>query len=535
MRGAKRAEGGARPRTRPLLDRAAAPTHALIPARAMDDKPTAVGGEEHYSLRWNNHQAHLLRSFEALLHAETLVDVTLVCAERRVRAHKVLLGACSPLFRRIFSENPCKHPVIVLKDFQGWEVQAVVDFMYRGEVSVAQEQLGTVIRAGESLQVRGLADQDREEHARSPPPTPLARSPVQTTPPAPSPPVSPASPQPRRKQARPRRRSGESDTPENLSMRRSPSGGLKSVRLSRPRSPPKQEQEEPEAEVPPPPRMFPSHQDMFPPVPPAVSALSLTPPHMFGMDSPLGLFPPGMEHKMYPLMDVEHRGPPLDAQLFTNVKKKWRPKGQHSAPRGGPPRSWTNAELTEALQHVWNKKMTTSQASRIFGIPYNSLLMYVRGKYGKSLKLEQLRKDCIGGPLDVLNLNSGNNNNNQPSSKHHEKDDHHVSQRPASSEPDIASNMFNPFQQGFYPEFPPGFPMPLNMLHLLPPNEKARELYQSMPMALDSLSGVTKEEDCKSDRSKENSADEEGDPYRAPSHPPHPPDNRTLLHHNGQD
>ncbi|CAH2235060.1 jg14543 [Pararge aegeria aegeria] len=255
------------------------------------------------------------------------------------------------------------------------------------------------------------------------------------------------------------------------------------------------------------------------------------------MESPLGLFPPGMEHKMYPLMDVEHRPPPLDAQLFTSVKKKWRPKGQHSAPRGGPPRSWTNAELTEALQHVWNKKMTTSQASRIFGIPYNSLLMYVRGKYGKSLKLEQLRKDCIGGPLEVLNLNSGNNNNNHPSSKHHEKDEHHqnTGQRPASSEPDISSNpMFNPFQQGFYPEFPPGFPMPLNMLHLLPPSEKARELYQSMPMALDSLSGVTKEEDCKSDRSKENSADEEGDPYR-PGHAPHAPDNRTLLHHNGQD
>ncbi|CAH4029935.1 unnamed protein product [Pieris brassicae] len=259
---------------------------------------------------------------------------------------------------------------------------------------------------------------------------------------------------------------------------------------------------------------------------------------VFGMDSPLGLFPPGMEHKMYPLMDVDHRPPPLDAQLFTNVKKKWRPKGQHSAPRGGPPRSWTNAELTEALQHVWNKKMTTSQASRIFGIPYNSLLMYVRGKYGKSLKLEQLRKDCIGGPLEVLNLNSGNNNNNHPSSKHSVKEEQHqnIGQRPASSEPDISSNpMFNPFQQGFYPEFPPGFPMPLNMLHLLPPSDKARELYQSMPMALDSLSGVAKEEDCKSDRSKENSADEEGDTYRAPSHPPHPPDNRTLLHHNGQD
>lgn len=216
-----------------------------------------------------------------------------------------------------------------------------------------------------------------------------------------------------------------------------------------------------------------------------------------------------------------------------------RPKGQHSAPRGGPPRSWTNAELTEALQHVWNKKMTTSQASRIFGIPYNSLLMYVRGKYGKSLKLEQLRKDCIGGPLEVLNLNSGNNNNNHSSSKQHEKDDQHqnASQRPSSSEPDITSNqMYAPFPPGgYFPEFPPGFPMHLSMLHLLPPNDKTRDMYQSGPMALDALSGMTKEEDCKSDRSKENSADEEGDTYRAPARPPLPPDSRTLLHHNGQD
>lgn len=56
-----------------------------------------------------------------------------------------------------------------------------------------------------------------------------------------------------------------------------------------------------------------------------------------------------------------------------------------------------------------------------------------------------------------------------------------------------------------------------------------------MPMALDSLSGVTKEEDCKSDRSNEKSADEEGDSYRMPPHSQHPPDNRQLLHHNGQD
>lgn len=116
--------------------------------------------QSHYSLRWNNHQTHILAAFDALLQAETLVDVTLVCAETSVRAHKVVLSACSPFFERIFSENPCKHPVIVLKDFNGWEVQAIVDFMYKGEISVIQEQLQSLIKAAESLQVRGLATQD---------------------------------------------------------------------------------------------------------------------------------------------------------------------------------------------------------------------------------------------------------------------------------------------------------------------------------------------------------------------------------------
>lgn len=59
----------------------------------------------------------------------------------------------SPYFQRIFSETPCKHPVIVLKDLRGWEVQAIVDFMYRGEISVGQEQLTSLIKAAESLQV----------------------------------------------------------------------------------------------------------------------------------------------------------------------------------------------------------------------------------------------------------------------------------------------------------------------------------------------------------------------------------------------
>lgn len=124
--------------------------------------------QEHYSLRWNNHQNHILRAFDALLQTKTLVDVTLVCAETSIRAHKVVLSACSPFFQNVFAENPCKHPVIVLKDYPGWVVQAIVDFMYRGEISVPQERLQTLIQAGESLQIRGLVDHSITENVSLP-------------------------------------------------------------------------------------------------------------------------------------------------------------------------------------------------------------------------------------------------------------------------------------------------------------------------------------------------------------------------------
>lgn len=58
--------------------------------------------------------------------------------------------------------------------------------------------------------------------------------------------------------------------------------------------------------------------------------------------------------------------------------------------------------------------MTTSQASRVYGIPYNSLLMYVRGKYGKSLKLDKLKETT---PAAKDNLNTIGNSRSTPKEK----------------------------------------------------------------------------------------------------------------------
>jgi hypothetical protein len=119
-----------------------------------------MAGSQHYSLRWNNHQSHVLSAFDDLLQNEALVDCTLVCEDTSIKAHKVVLSACSPYFQKIFIDNPCKHPIIVLKDVRGWEVQCIVDFMYKGETSVPEAQLAGLIKAAEGLKVRGLTSSD---------------------------------------------------------------------------------------------------------------------------------------------------------------------------------------------------------------------------------------------------------------------------------------------------------------------------------------------------------------------------------------
>lgn len=72
---------------------------------------------------------------------------------------------------------------------------------------------------------------------------------------------------------------------------------------------------------------------------------------------------------------------------------------QHQSARGGPKRSWTNQDLMNALDDVWSKRMNTSQAARYHRIPYNSLLMYVRGKYGKTLNINVNHENNISSSI----------------------------------------------------------------------------------------------------------------------------------------
>lgn len=61
-----------------------------------------------------------------------------------------------PLFLP-FQANPCQHPVIILQDVHFTELESLLYFVYKGEVNIEQENLPALLRAAETLQIRGLS------------------------------------------------------------------------------------------------------------------------------------------------------------------------------------------------------------------------------------------------------------------------------------------------------------------------------------------------------------------------------------------
>ncbi|PNF26406.1 hypothetical protein B7P43_G17125 [Cryptotermes secundus] len=108
-------------------------------------------------LKWNSFQSNIVTSFENLWEEEGLVDVTLASDGQCIRAHKVILSACSPFFRKVFQSNPCQHPVIILQDVHFTELESLLCFVYKGEVNIEQDNLPALLRAAETLQIRGLS------------------------------------------------------------------------------------------------------------------------------------------------------------------------------------------------------------------------------------------------------------------------------------------------------------------------------------------------------------------------------------------
>lgn len=72
-----------------------------------------------------------------------------------LRVHKLVLLASSAHFERILQASPeGQQPVIIMDGTRYADLRALVDYMYRGEVNIEQDQLSSLLKTAETLKVR---------------------------------------------------------------------------------------------------------------------------------------------------------------------------------------------------------------------------------------------------------------------------------------------------------------------------------------------------------------------------------------------
>ena len=111
-----------------------------------------------YTLNWHTFPEHLQLMFKDLYEEEKHSDVTLVCDDQtQFKAHKIVLSACSPVFKNIIDNNPSQHPLIYLRGIQSYEMESILQFMYLGEGKIYYERMGDFLNVAKDLEVKEIS------------------------------------------------------------------------------------------------------------------------------------------------------------------------------------------------------------------------------------------------------------------------------------------------------------------------------------------------------------------------------------------
>jgi hypothetical protein len=103
--------------------------------------------------------------FSRLLDNEQFTDVLLATEGKTIRCHKVVLSACSSYFENLFMTYDEKNQIVILKDTTYDDVFCLVEFMYRGEINVAQNQLASLMKTADNLKIKGLSEVSSQDQS----------------------------------------------------------------------------------------------------------------------------------------------------------------------------------------------------------------------------------------------------------------------------------------------------------------------------------------------------------------------------------
>ena len=119
---------------------------------------------DNFSLIWEDFQENVSKNFSNLREYRDFSDVTLVCEDnQQVAAHRVVLSFCSPLLLSVLRSLRQPQPLIYFWGVKLGQLEAVLDFCYRGQVSVNTLELEDFIRVAKILGIKEITGGDNVE------------------------------------------------------------------------------------------------------------------------------------------------------------------------------------------------------------------------------------------------------------------------------------------------------------------------------------------------------------------------------------
>ena len=117
---------------------------------------------EKLCLQWNDFKDNVSTAFRSLRDDRDFADVTLACEDgKQLETHKVILAASSPFFKNLLKRNLLHpHPLIFMRNVSSENLDAIVDFLYFGEVNLLEQNLESFLAIADELQLKGLSKEN---------------------------------------------------------------------------------------------------------------------------------------------------------------------------------------------------------------------------------------------------------------------------------------------------------------------------------------------------------------------------------------
>ena len=109
----------------------------------------------------HNFASSLSNSLFSLISNNSLCDVTLVCDDGQLFAHKVILAACSSFFCSLFNARssiylPHQQCLLFIRGVKYHQMKALLQYIYQGNAEIKEEDIRNVLEVANDLKIEGL-------------------------------------------------------------------------------------------------------------------------------------------------------------------------------------------------------------------------------------------------------------------------------------------------------------------------------------------------------------------------------------------